>query len=130
MDFLHGKTEDIVTFAGRTPNPVATKITGNMDTAACRGQMTGCRVFMERDLACYDEMAKFLTDVGQGMDAYQQIALACAADYERGDSESARGVAERVNAAADPALDDMHEDYEKERPPAPWVPPAPVPNQD
>ncbi|KJK43438.1 hypothetical protein UK23_33255 [Lentzea aerocolonigenes] len=83
--------------------------------------MSGCRIFQERDRAGYDEMARFLTDVAQGVLAYKEIALACIDDYLDGDQKSAEGVAERVNLAADPKLDDMDDDYEA----APWVPPAP-----
>lgn len=125
MDFINGRTEDIETFATGMVPPDPSKITNNMDTSTCLGEMVGCKVFMERDLAAFDEMAKFLTDVAQGMAAYKQIALACVADYLRGDSESAQGVASRVNNAADPKLDDIADAYEAKRPPAPWVKPPP-----
>lgn len=125
MDFIYGRTEDIETFAARLPQPQPDKITQNMDTSTCPGLMVGCKVFMERDLATYDEMAKFLTDVEQGFNAYREIALACVADYKDGDSKSAIGVAERVNAGLDPTLDDMAAAYEDKRPPASWVQPPP-----
>jgi hypothetical protein len=125
VDFINGRTEDIETFAARILPPKPDTITQNMDTSTCPGLMAGCKVFMERDLAAFDEMAKFLTDVAQGMAAYKQIALACVADYLRGDSESAQGVASRVNNAADQQLDDMADAYEAKRPPAPWVKPPP-----
>lgn len=125
VDFIYGNTEDIHTFATRLPLPQPGKITAHMDTSTCPGLMAGCKVFMERDLATYDEMAKFLTDVEQGFNAYKEIALACIDDYVDGDSKSANGVAERVKAGLDPALDDMAAAYEDKRPPAPWVQPPP-----
>lgn len=116
MDFINGDTDGIQTFANSMLPPNPAKVTSNMEPSTCLGQMVGCKVFMERDLAAYDEMAKFLTDVAQGMAAYEQIAEACIADYLRGDGDSVQGVVDRVHLAADPALDDMAAAYEAGRP--------------
>lgn len=124
---VYVEIDKVIDFAGRLLKPNPNAVAEHMSTSACSGLMPGCWAFMTQDLATYEEMGRFLTAVSQGITAYEQIAKACVADYVNGDRASAQGVADRVNKAADPTLDDMAAEYEAKRPPAPWVAPSSIP---
>lgn len=99
-DLAHLVPESLDAFNATLEPPNAGAVSG-FNPTACGSGLVECDAFVEAEIAARDEMAKFLTSVVRGFQAYEQISTACRNIYQSGDQRSAATIAKATDAVTE-----------------------------